>query len=184
MKKLILTSAGFDNKNIEKTFKKMLCKDIKEIKVLFIPRAALKNNKQEYIEYCKAELLSAGILESNIQRNDLSNEISKDEIVNYDVIYVTGGETNYLVEYMEKYNFRESLDHFFSNDGIYIGVSAGSIALSNHQSENLGYLKSKIEVHSEVGTANGEFIDDTNNEIKLTDHQAVLIVDEMYKIIE
>lgn len=184
MKKLILTSAGFDNKNVEKIFKEMICKDIQEIKVLFIPRAALQSDNQDYIELCKSELIGAGVLESNIHRNDLSNEISKDEITNYDAIYVTGGVTEYLIEYMEKYNFKESLDCFLENNGIYLGVSAGSIALSKHRSEKLGYLKSRIEVHSEVGTDNGEFIDDINNVIKLTDNQAILIVEDVYKIIE
>lgn len=184
MKKIILTSTGFDNKNIEEIFKKMICKEIQEIKVLFIPRAAMHSNKLEYIELCRSELINLGVLESNIHRYDLNNEITKDEVINYDVIYVTGGVTKYLVEYMEKCNFKESLDHFLENNGIYIGASAGSIALSNHQSEKLGYLKSKLEVHSEVGTNSGEFVDDINNIIKLTDNQAILIVDDVYKIIE
>ncbi|MBF4693767.1 Type 1 glutamine amidotransferase-like domain-containing protein [Fusibacter ferrireducens] len=184
MRRLILTSTGFDNKNIERIFKEMISKEIQEIKVLFIPRAALESNNQDYIELCRAELINLGILESNIRREDLNNEIPKDEISLYDVIYVTGGKTNYLIEYMEKYNFRESLDLFFENNGIYIGVSAGSIALSTHRSKSLGYLKSRIEVHSEVGTDCGEFIDDVNHSIKLTDKQAIIIIDDAYKIIE
>lgn len=184
MKKLILTSSGFDNKNVEELFKKMICKEIHNLKVLFIPRAALQSNNQEYIELCRAELINAGVLENNITRNDLDNEISKDEIANYDVIYMTGGVTKHLVEHMEKYNFKESLDCFFDKDGIYVGVSAGSIALSMHQSEKIGLLKSKLKVHSKVGTANGEFIDDFNNEIELTDNQAIIIVGDSYSISE
>ena len=184
MKKIILTSTGFDNKNIEVIFKKMICKDIQEIKVLFIPRAALHSNKIEYIELCRAELISLGVLECNIHRNDLNNEITKEEVINYDVIYVTGGVTKYLVEYMEKHNFRDTLNHFLDNNGIYLGVSAGSIALSSHQSEKLGFFKSKLEVHSDIGTKSGEFVDETNNIIKLTDNQALLILDDVYKVIE
>jgi len=184
MKKILLTSSGFDNKNIETAFKGLLEKNISEIKVLFIPRAAMAKDKKEYIEMCKVELIQAGVLENNLHTYDLSSAISKEDIIRYDAIYVTGGETGYLVDYMKNCDFKQSLDSFLENGGVYVGVSAGSIALANEEDGYLGYLKSRLKVHSEIGSENGDFEDLPNRVIQLTDMQAVLILEDCVRIIK
>lgn len=48
-------------------------------------------------------------------------------IENYDVVYVTGGNTFYLLEQMRTCNFEITIRQFLLRGGVYIGSSAGSI---------------------------------------------------------
>ena len=83
---------------------------------------------------------------------------------------------------MNEINFKEVVNKFINNGGIYIGVSAGSIATSGNYEDNLEFIKNKLDVHCEKGSKNGVIVND--DAINLTDNQAIYINDEKMVIFE
>jgi len=184
MERLILTSAGFENINIRTLFVKMISINIKSLKILFIPTAAITEEQKKYIPKCRNDLESAGIKSENIRTYNLDSVITYNEIKEYGAIYVCGGDAQYLLEKMIKIGFDKLLLRFFENNGIYIGVSAGSIVMSENLEGNLGYLRCKLKVHQNTGTKDGRFSNDDFEEISLTDNQAIILLDEIKEIVE
>lgn len=184
MQNLILTSAGFDNKKIQNKFLELVNMPSEKIKVIFIPTAAITEKQKSIIPLCKNDLLNAGILDNNIVTYDLDRIISVEEICKFDAIYVCGGSTQHLLSKMVETEFNIPLDKFLDNGGVYIGVSAGSIALAKNSSNSLGYLNCKLSVHEKEGAECGYLDTSACPNIKLTDNQAIIITGNQASIIE
>ncbi len=182
MKKIILTSTGFDNINIKNKFISLLKKEPKDVKVLFIITAANDPDAVRILSGCLDDLTSCGIEDSNIKVYDMHKIISFEEIQHYDAIYVCGGSTRYLVDRINEIGFKAIIDQYIDNGGIYIGVSAGSVAASGSFECGLKLIENKLDVHCKTGSNNG--IVDYNSEIKLTDNQAIFINDDNIIIFE
>lgn len=182
MKKILLTSAGFENKVIENKFIELLNKDIGESKALFITTAAVEPDAIMVLPKCLEDLLNCGILKKNITVYDMHKLITFEEIKKYDAVYVCGGNTSYLVDRINEVGFKKIIDQFIENGGIYIGVSAGSVAASGEYSNGLDFIHNKLDVHCDKGTKSG--IIKTNDMLYLTDNQAILITDDDIIIIE
>lgn len=184
MRKLVLTSAGFNNKNIEEKFLDLVNIPKQEIKVLFIPTAAITEGQKAFIPLCKEDLLSAGILEKNIKTYNLDRVISSEELCLFNAIYVCGGTTEYLLKKINAVEFHKPLKDFLEDGGVYVGVSAGSIIMAGNLPNNLSYINCRLDVHCNAGSNPGQ-IDTTNcPDIKLTDDQAIIIMDDDISIIE
>ena len=182
MKNILLTSTGFENKNIENKFLELLNKDVKTAKVLFIITAAIDIDSVMILSKCAEDLLNCGIEKENITVYNMHKPIDEEEIIKCDAIYVCGGTTRYLIERMNEVDFKTSVNKFIKNGGIYIGVSAGSVAVSGKYENNLEFIKNEIDVHCKSGSKNGKIID--NNKISLTDNQAIYINDNEMIIFE
>ena len=126
MKRVILTSAGFENKNIEVYFLEILQKKPEESKALWIPTAAITEEAKNMLPECMKDLLNAGFIRERITVYDLDYTLSYDELKQYDAVYVCGGSCNHLLTQMQKVNFIELIQKYVEEDGIYVGVSAGS----------------------------------------------------------
>ena len=174
---IFLTSAGFDNKEILRLFVKVARIEEKSSKILFVPTAAINAGGREMLPFCRQEILEAGILETNITEAQISEINTINDLNYYCAIYVAGGDTKYLVDEMNKHDFRNILDGYLSNGGVYLGVSAGSIALTNTFPGCLNYINCKLDVHREHGTQSGKINRKTFSEIALTDNQAIVITD-------
>ena len=164
--KILLTSTGFTNTNIKNKFLNLLNKDIKNTKILFIITAAQNPDAIRILPACLDDLTGCGITDENIRIYDMYEALSEDEIKKYDAIYVCGGDTRYLENRMNKINFKTAIQKY---SGIYIGVSAGSIAAQ----ETLKLIENKIDVHCEYGSENKPIT--TNAPVNLTDNQAIYI---------
>lgn len=184
MQKIILTSTGFTNKNIRGRFLELVNMPADKIKVIFIPTAAITEDAKAMIPICKDQLLNVGILEDNIYTYDLDRIMSCDEICNFNAIYVCGGNPQYLLNKMNETEFYIPLKKFLDNGGVYLGVSAGSIVLSENLPNNLEYINCVLNVHSKEGTECGYLNTDDCPKIKLTDKQAIVITDNDIAIIE
>lgn len=184
MQNIILTSTGFTNKNIEEKFLSLVNVPNDKVKVIFIPTAAITEDAKVWIPICKNDLLDAGILEDNIVTYDLDRIMSCDEICNFNAIYVCGGTTEHLLNKMSEAKFHIPLKKFLDNGGVYVGVSAGSVALAKNLPSNLGYINCTLNVHSEEGTECGYLNTSDCPIIKLTDNQAIIIIDNNITIIE
>lgn len=180
MKKILLTSTGFENKNIEKKFIELLDKDVKDAKVIFVITAAIDIEAVIILSKCADDLLNCGILRENITVYNMHEKI--DNIEEYDAMYVCGGSTRYLIKRMNEINFKDTLNQFINNSGIYIGVSAGTVAVSGTYENGIRLISNKIDVHCEYGNENGKIIN--NDKINLTDSQAIYINDKEAIIFE
>ena len=182
MKKILLTSTGFDNENIMNKFIELLDVDVKDAKVLFIITAANDPDAVRILSGCLDDLTKCGIKDANITIYDMHKLISQEDINKYDAIYVCGGSTEYLVERIDELKIKPIIDKYIENGGIYIGVSAGSLCASGKYKEGLRFIENILDVHCDNGTNNG--IINSNNDIFLTDNQAIYINDEESIIFE
>lgn len=173
MKKILLTSTGFENDNIKNKFLELLNCDVTKAKVLFIITAANNPDAVRILPKCLDDLTNCDIPDENITIYDMHKLLTQDEIKKYDAIYVCGGSTKYLVDRISELNFKSIIDNYIENGGIYIGVSAGSVAASGNYQNGLCLIKNNLDVHCESGTENG--IITTDNDIFLTDNQAIFI---------
>ena len=73
-------------------------------------------------------ILDLGIKKENIIEYKIGNEINLDD---YDIIYMMGGNTFYLLDTIRKYNFDKDIISFLEKGKLYIGSSAGSEILGN-----------------------------------------------------
>lgn len=203
MKKLLLTSAGFENPKIGKLFLELINKPANEIKIIFIPTAAITKEEKYYVGKCEKELLGVGIRNQNIKVLELEHEILYKDVENFDVIYVCGGNTFHLLDKVRNTGFDKIIKQFIEEGKIYVGVSAGSIIMGpNIQIAILGD-KDECGIKDFTGlnltniavsphTNTKEDVDRVNafaeqigyKILPLTDNQALLISDDKIKIIE
>lgn len=129
--KLLLTSAGIQNKSLEAAFLELLGKPFKECNLTFVPTAAnpevgdktwLFNdlNNLRKLGFATLDLIDISAVPKNIWLPSFKKA---------DVITFGGGNTKYLLEWMEKSGLRELLPEFLKTK-IYMGISAGSRALT------------------------------------------------------
>lgn len=182
MKNILLTSTGLTNRHIKEKFLGLLNKDINKSKALFVITAAIDPDAIRMLPTCLDNLTECGIIDQNITVYNMHELLNEEEILKYDIIYVCGGETKYLVKRMNEINFKQIIDRFVDNGGIYLGVSAGAVCAGSTYEGGLGLIRNKIKVHCESGSNNGEIIDD--NEIFLTNDQAIYIDDNNMTIFD
>ncbi len=124
--KLLLTSSGLDSQKAKKEFLKLLNKPIGKTKVLMI--FGVKNDEEMfYVNESKNELIELGINKLNILNANISDDISSGDFNDFDVIYVCGGNTYYILDRLRKTGFDELIINSVNKGILYIGVSAGSI---------------------------------------------------------
>lgn len=175
--KVFFTSAGFENGKIKDFFLRTLAKKPEETKALFIPTAAISPGAISVLPKCMNDLLKCGIPEENITVYDLHKAISADNIKQFDVVYICGGTTEYLLERINEQGFNVVLKEYIKADGIVVGVSAGSIIMAQNLENNMGLINCILKVHCKTGSKAGHLDALTGQEISLTDRQAIYLTD-------
>ena len=173
--RVMLTSCGLETEQIKEHFLGMLGKEPADTKALFIPTAAIDADAIEVLPKCMNDLLKCGIQKENIRVFDLHQNIPVDELETYDVVYLTGGRTSYLLERINDTGFRDSLLTYIRDNGFVIGVSAGSIIFANNLLGNLGLLDTKLDVHCEASSYTGSVSFPLIRNMKLSNTAAMLI---------
>ena len=126
MGNIILTSCGIRNEEFKNKFYEIVPKDeLINKKVLYITTAIDGENDDDadWIEEEYKTIIDLGIKEENITEYKIGNELNIDD---YDIIYMMGGNTIYLLYMINKYNFKEVIEKALNKGIIYIGSSAGS----------------------------------------------------------
>lgn len=183
--KVLLTSAGFENKRIKETFLALTGKKPEDIKAVFIPVAAIDADAIEVLPKCLHDLLDCGIPKDNIRVYDLHADISREELMGYDAVYVCGGNTEYLLGRINEKGFRNTLLLFIEQGGVYVGVSAGSLVAAGNLKGSLGILECPVRVHCEKGMEAGPADVENCGEIQIDNRQAILVSDSQdVRIIE
>jgi dipeptidase E len=123
---LLLTSNGITSKKIEKSFLKLLNKKPQNSKIFIIHSISLKEDFI-FLDFATKELTNLGISKKNITYFNLTKEKLNSNLSNFDVFYVCGGNTFFILNQMKKSKVFKELLKLFPTKKIYLGVSAGSI---------------------------------------------------------
>jgi peptidase E len=193
--KILLTSAGFESKAVGDAFVQLLPKPAEQVRVLFIPTAALDDGAKFYANECLKELMDVGIPEQNITVYNFEYSLSSGDALSFDVIYIPGGDTMHLLTTLRKTGFDAVIDEMIRQEKVFVGVSAGSLVmtpcidldnLQNRAAKGLGYLEAFLGVH--CNTVDQGWLDQMQAKlplplIALTDLQAVLVDAQGYRVI-
>ena len=126
MKKLFLTSAGLPPETSEE-FLRLLNKEPKDTKFCFIPTAADPEKDKWFVEKDRKRLSELGFKITEVDlKQENENSLNK-KLEKFDVVYVEGGNTFYLLKFVRKSGFDKAIEKFLDRGGIYVGVSAGTI---------------------------------------------------------
>lgn len=179
---VLLTSCGLETKAIQDAFMDMLPKQPENITAMFVPTAAIDPDAVEVLPKCLNDLLKCGIQRKNIFVNDLHAPL--EEGISSDVVYLCGGNTEYLLRRINEQPFRQQLLAFIAKDGVVLGVSAGSVIFSAALPENLGLLPYPLHVHCENCDKAGEYPLDWEKPVRLGNEQAMILGENYFAIIE
>lgn len=127
---VILTSCGIINDEQRNKFYKIISEEeLASKKVLYVTTAVdgEESDDKHWMNLEYLTILALGIKEENITEYKIGEEIDYRE---FDIMYMMGGNTFYLLDMIRKYNFDKVIE-YFSKEKIYIGSSAGSIILGN-----------------------------------------------------
>lgn len=171
--KALLTSAGFDNPELGRLFLRMAGKPAAELRVLFIPTAAIEPDAIDMLPACLNDLRGLGIPDAHIRVCDLHRPVQPGDLDEVDAVYVCGGDTAYLLARVHEAGFDAALRVFLGRDGVYVGVSAGSVIAAQNLPGNLGYVPCRLRVHCAAGSAPGPLAG--RESIDLTNAQAIAI---------
>lgn len=123
---ILLTSQGFYNDKITNKFKE-LTSNLLDYPAIIITTACEDRNNNKWAIKAKNQLLEIGY--KKVDLVDLEEDNLPDFSL-YKTIYVAGGNGFRLASAVRKTNFKKVIIECINNEGVYIGVSAGSILLS------------------------------------------------------
>ncbi|MBR6136805.1 MAG: Type 1 glutamine amidotransferase-like domain-containing protein [Bacilli bacterium] len=127
---VILTSCGIINDEQRNKFYKIISEEeLASKKVLYVTTAVdgEESDDKHWMNLEYLTILALGIKEENITEYKIGEEIDYRE---FDIMYMMGGNTFYLLDMIRKHNFDKVIEDF-AKEKIYIGSSAGSIILGN-----------------------------------------------------
>ena len=150
MKNIFLTSCGIINNEIKKEFYNVITKDVKDIKVLYITNASdgEADLDKTWMKEEFQTILDLGVLKENITEHKIGNKININE---FDVMYMMGGNTFYLLDIIRKTKFDIAIKKFINSGKIYVGSSAGSEILGNSIDVALGYDDNNVNMTDFTG---------------------------------
>lgn len=111
-----------------KAFLKLVGKPAGEVKLAFIPTAADQYENKWFVEATRNDLRRLGIKELiDIDLTQYTPEGLRLALADCDVIFVNGGNTFYLLDWVRKSGFDIVLPELLARGVVYAGTSAGSI---------------------------------------------------------
>ena len=192
MKKIILTSCGIIEEELKKKFYEIINKeDISNKKVLYITTASDGENDSDksWMDNEFKTILDLGFRKDNINEYKIGK--SEIDIKDYDVIYMMGGNTFYLMDRIRKYGFDEKIKKAIEDGTVYIGSSAGSIILGSSIEFALPFDDNNVNMtdFTGIGLVDGIIIPHANrkekfiNKVKNEIDQELILLYDGYGII-
>lgn len=124
---ILLTSAGIKNPAVQQEVLRLLPKPPSELKLAHIVTASHTEANTEYVDKDRAALQAVGFEITDISLEDLTPDTTFPTLNKFDIIYVQGGNTFYLLKHARACGFEQAVRKFLEDDNKwYIGVSAGS----------------------------------------------------------
>jgi dipeptidase E len=127
--KLLLTSAGLSQETTRTKLLHMVGKKPGEVLVGHIPTAADPEIDKWYIQTEIDEIIKLGMNLTNIDLKEETYSSLKDKLSACDVVYVNGGNTFYLLDWVRRSGFDQAIVEFINQGKVYMGASAGSIIM-------------------------------------------------------
>ena len=133
--KLLLTSGGITNKSIAKALFDLIGKKPEDTSVAFIPTASnVEMGDKSWLINDFVNLQKQGF--KSISITDISaveEKIWRPQIEEADVLFFEGGNTYYLMRWINKSSLAKILPELLKNK-VYVGVSAGSMVTNKNLS--------------------------------------------------
>ena len=123
MKNMILTSSLYESIGL---VKKILDEKTESKKILFVPTATNVDEYKKYIHFTQKAFEDFGYEVENFDISIFSEEIIKEKLAETKIIFISGGNTFYLLQELKKKNLISHLKEKIENGLLYIGESAGS----------------------------------------------------------
>lgn len=105
--------------------------------VSFIPSASIPESVTFYVEAGRKALQKLGMMVDEVELTTLSHEEIALKLKKNDYIYVTGGNTFFLLQELRRTGADSLIIEHIQSGKVYIGESAGSIIMS----KNINYVK-------------------------------------------
>ena len=124
LKNVILTSSLYESIELVKKF---LDKNTESKKILFIPTATNVDEYKKYIHLTQKVFEDFGYEVENFDVSIFSEEIAKEKLSQAKIVFISGGNTFYLLQELKRKNLTSYLKERIENGLLYIGESAGSV---------------------------------------------------------
>ena len=124
LKNMILTSSLYESIELVKNF---LDKNTESKKILFIPTATNVDEYKKYIHLTQKVFEDFGYEVENFDVSIFSEEIAKEKLSEAKIVFISGGNTFYLLQELKRKNLTSYLKERIENGLLYIGESAGSV---------------------------------------------------------
>ena len=124
LKNMILTSSLYESIELVKKF---LDKNTESKKILFIPTAANVEEYKKYMHLTQKAFEDFGYKVENFDVSIFSEEIAKEKLSEAKIVFISGGNTFYLLQELKRKNLIPYLKERIENGLLYIGESAGSV---------------------------------------------------------
>ena len=121
---MILTSSLYESIELVKKF---LDKNTESKKILFIPTATNVDEYKKYIHLTQKVFEDFGYEVENFDVSIFSEEIAKEKLSEAKIVFISGGNTFYLLQELKRKNLTSYLKERIENGLLYIGESAGSV---------------------------------------------------------
>ncbi len=122
MSSIFLTSTGLSNEKVRDRFI-IEAGETKDKSVAIVITASREKEKDQYCQLAYKQMGEIGF--GKVDFVDLETDPNWD-FLNYEVIYVNGGDPFKLLKFAQSANFKKSIEALLDRGGIYVGVSAGS----------------------------------------------------------
>lgn len=200
MKKLFLTSQFH---KVASELLPLLSKPADETTVAFIPTAADVYDEKPWMYADRDKLVEMGLQVFDLSLKGKTKQELKEALSKADVIFVSGGNTFYLLDEAKKSGFVDIVKELVSRGVVYIGSSAGSyvacptieVANWKHQDRNIVGLEDLtamalvpflMSVHYKPEYKDSLLEGKTKTKLPvkiLTDDQAIVVLDNDYKLV-
>lgn len=127
MKRLFLCSSFADVANLLIDFAN---EDLKGKIIAFIPTASLTESIRFYVKTGKKTLEKVGMIVEEVEITQFSNEEISSILHKCDYIYITGGNTFFLLQELKRKGVDKIISEQVKSGKLYIGESAGAIIAS------------------------------------------------------
>ena len=124
---MILTSSLYESIELVKKF---LDKNTESKKILFIPTATNVDEYKKYIHLTQKAFEDFGYEVENFDVSIFSEEIAKEKLSEAKIVFISGGNTFYLLQELKRKNLIPYLKERIENGLLYIGESAGSVIVA------------------------------------------------------
>ena len=121
---MLLTSSLYESIELVKKF---LDKNTESKKILFIPTAANVEEYKKYMHLTQKAFEDFGYEVENFDVSVFSEEIAKEKLSEAKIVFISGGNTFYLLQELKRKNLITYLKERIENGLLYIGESAGSV---------------------------------------------------------